>query len=65
MVWLNHKCQYKVANKCFSFSSRQTKEAIEVFLLSDLKPFLIIWTEELKGLVDLHKVTSVLPNIEL
>lgn len=34
-------------------------------LPSDLQPFLIVWTEKLKGLVDLHTLSPVLPNIEL
>lgn len=34
-------------------------------LPSDLQPFLVVWTEELEGLVDLHTLSPVLPNIEL
>lgn len=34
-------------------------------LPSDLQPLLIVWTEELEGLVDLHTLSPVLPNIEL
>lgn len=34
-------------------------------LPSDLQPFFIVRTEELKGLVDLHVLSPVLPNVEL
>lgn len=44
---------------------RYLTEAVCVILPSDLQPLFIVWTEELKGLVDLHIVSPVLPNVEL
>lgn len=40
-------------------------EVARVILPSDLQPLFVVWTEELEGLVDLHILSSVLPNIEL
>lgn len=34
-------------------------------LLPDFKPLFIVWPKELKGFVDLHTFTSVLPNVKL
>lgn len=44
---------------------RHLTGVVRAILPSDLQPLFIVWTEELEGLVDLHILSPVLPNIEL
>ena len=40
-------------------------EITDNVLLSDLQSFLVVWSEELKGLVDLDVFSPVLSHVEL
>ena len=41
------------------------RPGVDLDLPSDFQPLLVIWPEELKGLVDLQTLPPVLANVEL